>query len=52
MYQKNSVVLNQQAILDRSCEEVHHMEDEVRYYYDSHETEKDRMGEPLAHRES
>ncbi len=24
-------------------------EDEVKYYYDSHETEKDRMGEPSAH---
>ena len=25
------------------------IEDEVKYYYDSHETEKDRMGEPAAH---
>ncbi len=25
------------------------MEDEVRYYYDSHQTEKDRMGHPSAH---
>src|SRR5712691_11897872 len=25
------------------------MEDEVRYYYDSHATEKDRMGQPAAH---
>lgn len=25
------------------------MEDEVRYYYDSHSTEKDCMGEPVAH---
>lgn len=25
------------------------MEDEVRYYYDSHATEKDRMGQPSAH---
>lgn len=27
------------------------MEDEVKYYYDSHQTEKDRMGHPSAHNE-
>ena len=27
------------------------MEDEVKYYYDSHQTEKDRMGEPSNHSE-
>ncbi len=26
-----------------------HIEDEVMYYYDSHATEKDRMGQPAAH---
>ncbi len=25
------------------------MEDEIAYYYDSHATEKDRMGQPAAH---
>ena len=28
-----------------------HIEDEVKYYYDSHATEKDRMGQPSAHAE-
>ena len=26
-----------------------HIEDEVKYYYDFHATEKDRMGQPSAH---
>lgn len=30
---------------------MQYMEDEIRYYYDSHQTEKDRMGHPSAHNE-
>src|SRR5690348_15741377 len=46
--------LNQQAGLDRhkerTTEMARHIEDEVKYYYDSHPTEEDLMGETAFHR--
>src|SRR5690349_24935078 len=46
--------LNQQAGLDRHNERTTEMarqiEDEVKYYYDSHPTEEDLMGETAFHR--
>src|ERR1700722_2721804 len=45
--------LNRRAGLDRECEKTQamarHIEDEVKYYYDSHPTEEDLMGETSFH---